>query len=262
MVQISLDLKGRVAIVTGASSGIGFAIAKIFAGHGAKVFATGRNQNNLNELSKAIKDDGGLAETLSADLLIEENASLCIRQCVEAFGGLDILIHCAGITRKNLIQDLDLASWDIVMATNLRSAYLLARESWSYLKRPDSEDYGKFIVIGSVGSFLGIPLSSAYCASKGGLIQMVKSIAVEWAEDRINVNAICPGYIRTPLSESVLKIGETYKKVISRIPLKRIGNPDDIANAALFFASGLSNYITGSTLNVDGGLINAAYTLE
>ena len=91
---------------------------------------------------------------------------------------------------------------------------------------------------------------------------MVKSIAVEWAEDRINVNAICPGYIRTPLSESVLKIGETYKKVISRIPLKRIGNPDDIANAALFFASGLSNYITGSTLNVDGGLINAAYTLE
>jgi NAD(P)-dependent dehydrogenase (short-subunit alcohol dehydrogenase family) len=257
-----LTLSGKVALITGASSGIGYEIARTFAESGSKVVINGRNQKNLDQLSKVISNQGGEVVSVKADLLANESAEICVKKCMDEFGQLDIVVHCAGITVKNLINELDPESWDLVMATNLRSAFLLARQSWKFLKRPGKEDFAKFIVIGSVGTFLGIPLSSAYSASKGGLVQMVKSVAVEWAGQNININAICPGYIRTPLSESVLKIGETYQKVVSRIPMGRIGEPVDIANAALFLASQYSNYITGTTLNVDGGLINAAYTLD
>ena len=152
--------------------------------------------------------------------------------------------------------------WTSVLKTNLDSTYQIARFVYPHLLQSAQKQPAKFLAIGSVGSTLGIPLSAAYCASKGGLVQLIKAIAVEWAGRNICVNAVCPGYILTPLSESVLKIGETYNKVVGRIPMKRIGAPEDIGNALLFLASDLSNYITGTTLNVDGGLLSAAYTMD
>ena len=113
-----------------------------------------------------------------------------------------------------------------------------------------------------MGSYLGIPLSAAYCASKGGLVQLIRAMAVEWASDGICVNAVCPGYIRTPLSEAAFKIGDTYNKVLSRIPMKRIGAPEEIGKALLFLASDDADYITGTTLNVDGGLLATAHTMD
>ena len=114
----------------------------------------------------------------------------------------------------------------------------------------------------AVRAFGGIPLSAAYCASKGGLVQLIRAMAVEWAGDNICVNAVCPGYIRTAMSEKAFRIGDTYNKVLSRIPMKRIGAPEDVGKALLFLASSSSDYITGTTLNVDGGLLATAYTMD
>ncbi len=224
--------------------------------------ATARNTDKLADLCNEINQNGGRAEFFQADIKNESEIATCVEGSYSAFGRIDIVVHCAGMTIKGPLQDMQPDDWDTVIDTNMKSAYYLAHSSWKYLQRPGAEENAKFIVIGSVGTFFGIPLSAAYCASKGGLVQLIKAMAVEWAGQQINVNAICPGYVRTPLSESVLKIGETYQKVLSRIPMRRIGSTEDIANAVLFLASPLSDYITGTTLNVDGGLMSAAYTMD
>jgi NAD(P)-dependent dehydrogenase (short-subunit alcohol dehydrogenase family) len=260
--EMTLDLSGKVALVTGASSGIGYRIAKCIAKAGAKVVATARNKENLAKLCREIGSNGGTAAFFQADVLKEDEIKDCVDWAVNQYGQLDIVVHCAGMTLKDPLQDMPEEDWDTVINSNLKSAYYLARHSWKYLQRSGASCNAKFVVIGSVGSYLGIPLSAAYCASKGGLVQLMRSLAVEWAGQQINVNAVCPGYVRTPLSESVLKIGETYQKVLSRIPMRRIGSTDDIANAVLFLVSSLSDYITGTTLNVDGGLLSAAYTMD
>jgi 2-deoxy-D-gluconate 3-dehydrogenase len=257
-----MDLSGKVALVTGASSGIGHEVARTLAMANGKVVATARNKEKLQFLCDEINNAGGTAMAFKADVLDEQAIIKSLDFALEQFSKLDIVVHCAGLTIKGPLQDMSPMDWDTVLDTNLRSAFLIARNAWKYLQRPGAADNAKFIVIGSAGTFFGIPLSAAYCASKGGLIQFMKTIAVEWAAQQINVNAVCPGYVLTPLAESVLKIGETRRKVLSRIPMNRIGSPKDIANAVLFLASSMSDYITGTTLNVDGGLMSAAYTMD
>ncbi len=257
-----MDLSGKVALITGASSGIGYEVASRLAGAGAKIAVTARNQDKLAKLCGEVEFNGGKAVYFQADLLKEKEISMCVEKTYAYYGQLDMVIHCAGMTIKGPLQDMPSDDWDTVIDSNMKSAYLLARFTWKYLQRPGAQHNAKFVVIGSVGTYLGIPLSAAYCASKGGLVQLMRSLAVEWASQQINVNAICPGYVRTPLSESVLKIGDTYQKVISRIPMRRIGSTTDIANAVLFLVSPMSDYITGTTLNVDGGLLCAAYTMD
>ncbi|MDY6866847.1 MAG: SDR family oxidoreductase [Chloroflexota bacterium] len=252
----------KVVLITGASSGIGLHLSKCFAEAGARVAVMARSKDKLYNLCAEIAKEGGEARPFPADVQDESLVESQISAVVHRFGKLNIIVHCAGITRKGFLQDLSTPDWDAIIDTNLKSAYYLAKHSHYHLHDAAGEEHSKFILIGSVGSFFGIPLSAAYCASKGGLVQLMRSLAVEWAEDGINVNAICPGYILTPLSESVLKIGDTYKKVASRIPMRKIGNTSDIANAALFFCSPMADYIQGATLNVDGGLMSAAYTLD
>lgn len=257
-----MNLSGKVALVTGASSGIGFQVAKTLALAGAKLAVSGRKVENLQYLIQEINAKDGISKAFPADVLEEGQIEKVLDQVNHHFGKLDIVVHCAGMTIKGPLQNMSTSNWDMVLDSNLKSTYFLAKHSWKYLQRTEPGVFSKFLAIGSVGTYLGIPLSAAYCASKGGLVQLVKTLAVEWAKQQINVNAVCPGYIRTPLSDSVLKIGETYKKVISRIPMRCIGSPEDIANAVLFLVSPLSNYITGATLNVDGGLLSAAYTMD
>lgn len=254
-----LDLTGKIAYVTGASSGIGFQVAKTLAQAGVKVAVTARSSGKLQTLCSEIKSQGGTAVAFTADMLKDDEIEKSLRDTVREFGGIDIVVHCAGMTIKRPLEKMQPAEWDQVIDTNLKSTYHVARFAHPYLSK---SEYSKFVAIGSVGTYLGIPLSGAYCASKGGLVQLIKTLAVEWAQYKINVNAVCPGYVLTPLSESVLTVGDTYKRVVSRIPMGRIGSTEDIANAVLFLVSNMADYITGATLNVDGGLLSAAYTIE
>lgn len=257
-----MEFGGKTAVVTGASSGIGRQIAKAFAANGAKVAVIARRETELEALCKEIEDEGGQAAAYPADVRDPKRLEEIFSSVHGQLGGPDIVVHCAGMTVKGPIQDMAPEDWDNVLDTNLKSTYQVARLAYPYLKREDGMPNSKFIAIGSVGTFLGIPLSAAYCASKGGVVQLIKAMAVEWASQGINVNAICPGYVLTPLSESALKIGQTSQKVLSRIPMGRIGSTQDIAYAALFLASNRADYITGTTLNVDGGLLSAAYTMD
>jgi NAD(P)-dependent dehydrogenase (short-subunit alcohol dehydrogenase family) len=255
-------MKGTVGIVTGASRGIGGRMAQHLVDCGATVVLVARSEATLRDNAEECSDGEGRALPFAADVT-DLGAVVAVRRFVESeFGRLDFVAHCAGTTIKKPIVELEDEEWRRVMDTNLTSLFYLARELGPLLFRTDEERHAKFLTIGSVGSTLAIPLSSAYCASKGGLVQTTRVMAIEWARHRVDVNAICPGYILTPLSESVLKVGDTYKKVTSRIPAGEIGSVDDIAHTAEFLLSQKSNYITGTTINVDGGLMGAAYTLE
>ncbi len=257
-----MNMQGRKVLVTGASSGIGCETAKIFARAGASAALCARSVDKLEKLKAELDGGEGKIVVCPADVTDEVQLQNAIARAAEVFGGIDTVIHCAGMTIKGNIEQMRDEDWDTVLNTNLKSTYRLARLAYPYLLESAQKRTANFLAIGSVGTYVAVPLSAAYCASKGGLVQLVKSLAIEWATRNIRVNAVCPGYVLTPLSESVLKIGETYKKVTSRIPMRRIGAPADIGNALLFLASDLANYITGATLNVDGGLLSAAYTMD
>lgn len=257
-----MGFEGKTVVVTGASSGIGRQIALVFAKEQAKVAAVARRTQELETLCSEVSDRGGVMNTYPADVRDLKKIEEVFECTFRDFGKIDIVVHCAGVTVKGPIQEMIQEDWDKVLDTNLKSTYYVAKAAHKFLKRTENRENTKFIAIGSVGTYLGIPLSAAYCASKGGVVQLIKAMAVEWASQHINVNAICPGYILTPLSEGVLKIGQTREKVLSRIPMGYIGSTDDIAQAALFLASRQADYITGTTLNVDGGLLSAAYTMD
>ena len=257
-----MKMCGRTVFITGASSGIGRGTAKLFAAAGANVALCARSVDKLEVLRDEIVADGGVAEIFPADVRIRAQIEAALGDASVRFGGLDILVHCAGMTIKGKLEEMAAEDWDTVLDTNLKSTYEMARAAYPYLLASAQKQPAKFLAIGSVGTYLGIPLSAAYCASKGGLVQLIKALAVEWAGRGICVNAVCPGYVWTELSSSVLKIGDTYNKVTSRIPMKRIGQPEDVGNALMFLASDRADYITGTTLNVDGGLLSAAYTMD
>ena len=258
----AMNLRGRVVFLTGASSGIGRGTAKVFAAAGAHMALCARSADKLASLREEILSAGGLADVFPADVTDEAQLHRALQDAVERCGGMDVVVHCAGMTVKGPLEGMEEPDWDVVLNTNLKSTYTLARHAYPYLLESAKKEPAKFLAIGSVGTFLGIPHSAAYCASKGGLVQLIKTLAVEWASRGICVNAVCPGYVRTPLSESVLKVENTRKKVVSRIPMGYVGEPEDVGNALLFLASNRANYITGATLNVDGGLLSTAYTLE
>lgn len=257
-----MRFKEKTVVVTGASSGIGRQTAAAFAKEGARVAVTARRRKELEMLCREAPQDGGVMNAYSADVRDFDKIKEIFECITEDFGRIDIVVHCAGMTVKGAVQEMETEDWDQVLDTNLKSTYFVARTAHEYLKRNEEEENAKFIAIGSVGTYLGIPLSAAYCASKGGVVQLIRAMAAEWASQHINVNAVCPGYVRTPLSEGVLKIGQTYNKVVSRIPMGYIGSTDDVAQAILFLASRQADYITGTTLNVDGGLLSAAYTMD
>ena len=257
-----MDMNGRSVFLTGASSGIGRGAAGVFAAAGARVALCARSADKLGIAADEIVREGGEAAAFPADVTDAASLEAALRGAAERFGGIDVVVHCAGTNVKNRLTDTDDAAWDRILDTNLKSAYRLAQLAHPYLRESARTRPAKFLVIGSVGTYLGIPLSAAYCASKGGLVQLIRAMAVEWAGDGICVNAVCPGYIRTPLSEAAFRIGDTYNKVLSRIPMKRIGQPEDVGRALLFLASESADYITGTTLNVDGGLLATAHTMD
>ena len=246
----AFDLNGRVAIVTGGNGGIGLAMAKGLAEAGAKVLIAGRSVEKNERAVDEIVAGGGQAGSMVADVLEEASGARLVGEAVSWYGRLDILVNNAGINIRKRPEEYTLAEWHAVLDSNLTSAFLCAKAAHPELKKNGG---GKVINIGSMTSLLGGSHLAPYGASKGGVLQLTRSLAVAWAPDNIQVNAILPGWIRTDMTQPMIDNADQYRRIIERTPADRFGEPDELAGAAVFLASRASGFVTGQTLAVDGG---------
>jgi 3-oxoacyl-[acyl-carrier protein] reductase len=244
------DLKGRVALVTGASQGIGRAIALELAKRGASVALAARNEEKLNSVRNEITLTGGQAEVFKLDVASEDEIKAVAKSTIEQLGKIDILVNNAGITRDTLLLRLKRPDWDSVLNTNLTSAYLLTQAVLGPMMK---QRWGRIINITSINGQAGQAGQANYAASKAGLIGLTMSVAREVASRNITVNAVSPGYIETAMTEELTS--ELKEAMVKMIPLGRVGKDTDIANAVAFLAGEEAGYITGHVLNVNGGLL-------
>lgn len=242
-------LTDKVAIVTGASRGIGRVIALALAAQGAKVVASARNAEALEKLIAEIKAQGGDAVAVVGDVALETDANNLIGQAVASYGTVNILVNNAGITRDGLLLRMKNDDWDTVLDTNLKGAFLCTRAAAKIMSKQRS---GRIINMSSVVGEMGNAGQANYCASKAGLIGLTKSVARELARRNVTVNAITPGFIVTDMTENMTD--KAREAMTEQIPLGRLGESEDVANAVLFLASDQSSYITGQVLGVNGGM--------
>lgn len=253
-------LEGQKALVTGANSGIGKAVAVGLARAGAEVVVNYvTNEDAAGEVVAQIKAEGGNAIALYADVSREDDVIAMFQKAIDAFGTLDICVSNAGLQRDAAFVDMTMAEWNKVLDVNLTGQFLCIREAVKeFLRRGVREDVsvaaGKVISMSSVHEVIPWAGHVNYASSKGGIQMMVKTLAQELAPQRIRVNAIGPGAIRTPINTSAWETPDAYASLMTLIPYKRIGEPEDIAQAAVFLASDMSDYINGITLFVDGGM--------
>jgi NAD(P)-dependent dehydrogenase (short-subunit alcohol dehydrogenase family) len=245
-------LKNKVALVTGGSSGIGKAIALEFCKEGARVAIVGRQMDKLEKVVKEIKKKGGQALAISGDVSNISDVDMMVSETVKKFGKLDILVNCAGI-----LVSADLAHhtediWDDTIDINLKGSFLTTQRAVPEMLK---QGKGKVIHIASIAGQIGFPNSTAYCASKGGIMGMTKAMAMELAPKKINVNCIAPGDVATPLNEHLLRQPEYLKARVDNTPYGRVGRVQDIAPGAVYLASDESDFANGLTLTIDGGLI-------
>jgi 2-deoxy-D-gluconate 3-dehydrogenase len=247
----SFDLKKRVALITGGNGGIGLGMAKGLAAAGATVVVAGRNKTKAKSALSELRALGGEAEFFELDVLKEESCKQAIKQTVDRFGRLDILVNNAGTSVRKPPQDLTADDWHLVMNTNLTSAFFCSQAAYSHMVRGGG---GKIINIGSMMSVFASSYATPYAASKGGIVQMARSMAVAWAKDNIQVNIILPGWIDTDLTRKAREQVEgLHERVLARTPAQRWGNPGDFAGIAVFLAAPASDFITGAAIAVDGG---------
>jgi 3-oxoacyl-[acyl-carrier protein] reductase len=241
-------MEGRVALVTGASRGIGRAIAVKLAGAGATVVAAARG-TNANGTVDEIASRGGRAEAAALDVTDDAAVAAAVAAIVERHGKIDILVNNAGITRDQLVLRMKRDDWDAVLATNLTAAYICAQ---AVLKPMVKQRYGRIVNVTSVVGQSGNAGQANYAASKAGLIGLTKSLALEVASRNITVNAVAPGLIDTDMTRAIS--GGAHEDWAAKIPLKRIGTADDVAAAVAFLASDAASYITGQVLAINGGM--------
>lgn len=245
------DLSGRVAVVTGGNGGIGLGMAKGMARAGATVVVAGRDGAKNEAAVKELQGLGAKASATALDVLKEESCRALIAGTVKTYGRLDILVNNAGINIRKQPQEYTLAEWHQVMDSNLTSAFLCSHAAYPEMKKTGS---GKMINIGSMMSIFGASFTTAYAASKGGIVQMTKAMATAWAKDNIQVNAILPGWIDTALTQRARRdVPALHDSVLKRTPAGRWGTPDDFAGIAVFLAAAASDYVTGAAITVDGG---------
>jgi 3-oxoacyl-[acyl-carrier protein] reductase len=245
-----MKLEGRVALVTGASQGIGHACARALAREGASVALAARNQQKLDQLVAEITAAGGKATAFVIDVSDEEQVKSGIKSALAQFGKIDILVNNAGITRDQLLMRMKRADWDAVLATNLTSAYLCIQQVIGSMLK---QRWGRIINITSVFGQMGQAGQANYAASKAGLIGLTMAMAREVASRHITCNAVAPGFIETGMTAV---LSEEFKQnAVQQIPLGRVGLPEDVASAVCFLASDDASYITGHVLNVNGGML-------
>ncbi len=246
---LKVDLSGQVALVTGASRGLGEAVAKALGASGARVVCVARNVEKLGDTVESIIAAGGAAEAFPCDVTSSVSVNELIEKIESTLGRLDILVNNAGITRDTLIPRMTDEQWDEVINTNLRGAFLFTRAASRLMM---SQRYGRIINMASVSGLIGNPGQANYSASKAGLIGMTRTVARELASRNVTVNAVAPGFIETEMTAALgpLVVDEVKK----RVPAKRLGTPADIAAAVLFLASRDASYLTGQVITVDGGM--------
>jgi 3-oxoacyl-[acyl-carrier protein] reductase len=245
-----MTLSGRVALVTGASQGIGRACALKLAASGATVAVAARSQQKLGELVKEIADGGGKGFAFPLDVADEEQIKTTFKSVIAQLGKIDILVNNAGITRDQLVMRMKRADWDSVLNTNLTSAYLCIQQAIGSMLK---QRWGRIISVTSVFGQMGQAGQANYAASKAGLIGLTMAIAREVGSRSITCNAVAPGFIETAMTSG---FSEEFKQnALKAIPLGRIGTPEDVANAVAFLASDAASYITGHVLSINGGML-------
>jgi 3-oxoacyl-[acyl-carrier protein] reductase len=245
-----MTLTGRVALVTGASQGIGRAVALKLAASGATVAVAARNQEKLAELVRQIEAGGGKASAFPVDVADEEQVKTALKAALGQFGKIDILINNAGITRDQLVMRMKRSDWDSVLNTNLTSAYLCIQQVIGSMLK---QRWGRIINITSVFGQMGQAGQANYAASKAGLIGLTMAIAREVGSRNITCNAVAPGFIETAMTAGFSD--DFRQNALKAIPLGRIGTPEDVANSVAFLASEEASYITGHVLSVNGGML-------
>lgn len=247
--SVSLDLKGRKALVTGASRGIGREIAVGLARAGADVACVATNAALLDEVCAIIRNHGSKAAAIPCDISVSAQVEAAVAKAAEELGGLDILVNNAGVTRDNLLMRMKEEDWDRVLNVNLKGAFLFLKSASRHLLRSKA---GRVINITSVAGIIGNAGQANYTASKAGLIALTKTAAREFASRGVCINAVAPGFVKTDMAAGVdPKVLET---VVRQIPFQRMGEPQEIADAVVFLASDLARYVTGQVLVVDGGM--------
>ena len=245
------DLTDKVALVTGGNGGIGFSIAKGLGQSGAKIIVGARNSDKSDEATKKLVDLGISATNLDIDVTQEESVNRAFIQISNTFKRLDILVNNAGIAIRKMPQEYTLEEWNTVLNTNLTGAHLCCQKAYPLMVQAGG---GKIINIGSMTSIFGSDWVSPYAASKGGIVQLTKSLAIAWANEKIQVNSILPGWIHTELTKTYKTTRiKRYLEIKERIPQGSWGEPNDMAGTAIFLSSRASDYVTGTSIIVDGG---------
>jgi NAD(P)-dependent dehydrogenase (short-subunit alcohol dehydrogenase family) len=244
------SLEGRVALVTGAGRGIGRAIAVALGAAGAAVACAARSRDQVDAAAAEITGAGGRARALRLDVTSPEQIVTCVEEVAAALGPVDVLVNNAGVTMEKKTTEVSDEDWDVVLGTNLTSMFRCARAVAPGMMRLER---GKIINIGSMYGIIGVPRYAAYCASKAAVDGLTRSLAAEWARHGIQVNCLAPGYVNTDIPREALADERTRALLLSRIPARRIGEPEEVGALAVYLASPASDFMTGQTVYLDGG---------
>jgi NAD(P)-dependent dehydrogenase (short-subunit alcohol dehydrogenase family) len=249
------DLSGKVAIVTGASRGLGQYLSRALAQAGADLVVTSRTAESLKDFTKEVKSLGRQILPLPLDVRDHQSIQDMVRAAFDHYGRIDILVNNAGCNVRKPAVDVDWEDWNLVLNTNLRGGFFVAQ---AVAKKMIPVRYGRIINIGSVTAVAGYAGITPYCASRGGVKQMTMSLADDWGKHGITVNCLAPGWFKTAQTKVLYDNQEWVDYLTDRIPLKRVGQPNDLDGTAIFLASDASAYMTGQTLLVDGGIITGS----
>lgn len=244
-------LEGKTALITGGTQGLGLEFARALGNAGAQVVVTSRDLGKAEQAAAQLSEETGKrAAGLALDVLDYTQIERAALEVIEKFGRIDILINNAGVNVRKPILDYDEASWDLVQATNLKAPFLCAKAVVPHMIK---QKFGRIINIASMLGTVGLAERSAYCSSKGGLIQLTKVMALEWAEHNITANAVCPGPFATELNQVVMNNPEANQFFMNHLAIKRWGKPDELASLLVYLASDVSSFMTGSSIVIDGG---------
>jgi NAD(P)-dependent dehydrogenase (short-subunit alcohol dehydrogenase family) len=250
MSNSSVDLSGRVALITGASRGLGRAMALALGDAGARLALVARDTHKLNETAEAVRARGATAEVFQADVTDEEQVRALEQAVIGRFGKVHILINNAGINVRKPVTEFTLAEWRLVLDTNLTGVFLLCRAFVPHLR---GHGYGRILNLTSIMSHVAIAGRTAYCATKTGLLGFTRALALELAPDQITVNGISPGPIATEMNTVIIQNPELNKQFVARIPVGRWGKEEEVGQLALYLCSDAASFITGTDILVDGG---------